>query len=234
MSKSTPKNLTERGKKILNYFSKSILKSKVSDEEFDHLIQESVQILFPRSLQIVNLDKEDCIHDAQMIIGPPNIKKLGDIELQMKKGKDNYLRFIPKGITIYNFTDHSLVAYQCIFDPTTDNALNEATFEYFYNDIVSFETITESGSLIDYNWKDKIVKGIPILKSIIDTGKIIQYDYTQKFILTTKGGTKLPVTLTEHLLKEATNGGEFWLTDALKSISIVRRIIRDKKSYTIN
>ncbi|NMH87981.1 hypothetical protein [Flavivirga algicola] len=227
------KNLTPNGKKILNYYSKSVLKSKIKDEEYDNLIKESLQGLYDISLKMVDLDPGDCISRSVMIQGPPNFKRLNGLEFKIKKGKDNLLRFLPLGITIYNFTDHSLTAYQCMFDPTTSNALNEATYEYFYNDIVSFETVTESGSLIDNDWKDKIIKKIPVLKSVIDTGKIIQYDDTQKFVLTTKGGTRLSVTLTEAILKEATDGGDvFSLSEAHKSISVVRRIVRDKKSYT--
>jgi len=233
MIKTTPKNLTDRGKKILNYFSTSLLKSRISDQEYDALVRESIQILFPRALHLVGLDPEDCIHREQMIISPPNIRRIGDLEFQMKKGKDNYLRYIPVCVTIYNFTNHSLVAYQCIFDPTTDNSLNESTFEYFYNDIVSFETITESGSFIDYTWKEKIIKSLPILRSLMNTGNVYQYDFSREFILTTKGGTKLPVTLSDRILKQSTEGGEFRLTEALKSISVIRRIIRDKKSYTL-
>ncbi len=226
------KNLTPNGKKILNYYSKSVLKSRIKEEEYDAIIRESLQGLFDISLKMVDLHQDDCISRSVMIMGPPNFKRLNGLEFNIKKGKDNLLRFFPLGVTIYNFTDHSLVAYQCMFDPTTNNALNEGTFEYFYNDIVSFETITESGSLVDNDWKDKIIKKIPILKSVVNTGKIIQYDNTQKFVLTTKGGTRLPVTLTEGVLKEATDGGVFSLSEAHKSISIVRRIVRDKKSYT--
>lgn len=233
MNTSTPKNLTNRGKKIMNYFSTSILKSKIDDQEYDRLLNESVQILFPKALQLVSLDPQDCIHGSQMIISPPDFKSIGSLQFETKKGGDNYLRYYPIGITIYNFTNHSLIAYQCTFDPTTDNALNESTFEYFYNDIVSFETITKSGSTIDYDWKEKIIKHVPILKSIINTGKIYQYDFSRKFVLTTKGGSKISVILSDHILKEATNGGEFRLTKALKSIAVVRRIIRDKKSYSL-
>lgn len=227
------KNLNANGKKILNYYSKSVFKNKPSDDEYDTLIKESVKGLYSTSLKMVSIHPDDCISRSVIIYGPPNFEKLNGLEFMIKKRKDNYIRFIPLGITVYNFTEHSLVAYQCTYDPTTNNSLNESTFEYFYNDIVSFHTITESGSSIDYDWKDKIFKGIPILKSILDTGKIIQYDYNQKFILTTSGGTSLPVTLTEGLLKEATDGGEFSLSEAHRSISVIRRIIRDKKSYTL-
>lgn len=226
------KNLSQDGKKIIDYFNKSIFKSRISDAEYDTLVSKSLNGLYDISLTKVNLHRRDCIARPVMIIGPPNFNKLGGLEFMVQKRKDNYIRFIPFGITIYNFTDHSLVAYQCNYDPSTNNALSEGTFEYFYNDIVSFETVTESGSEIDYDWKDKIIKAIPILSSIISTGEIVQYDSAQKFILTTSGGTQLPVTLTESILKEATNGGNFSLTASYKSISAIRRIIRGKKSYT--
>lgn len=228
------KNLTDNGKKIKNYFAKSVLKRSVSDNEFDELLKLSISSLYQIALDKVSITEKDCIKVPVIIIGPPNFRKFSGLDFDIKKGKDDYLRFIPVGVTIYNFAEHSLLAYQCDFDPTTENPLNENTFEYFYNDIVSFETVSESSSHTDYDWKDKILKNVPILKSFIDTGNIVQGDIAQKFILTTAGGSKVSVTLAENLLKEATQGGEFHLSIANKSINVVRRIIRDKKSYTFN
>jgi len=227
------KNLAKNGKQINNYFSKSIFKGKPSDDEFDQLIIDSLKGLEKEALDIVNLDRTDCIKQTEMIIGPPDLKKLNGLEFKIKKGKDGFLRYVPLGITIYNFTDDSLVAYQCNFDPTTENSMNICTFEYFYNEIVSFETVTESGSITDFDWKDKMVKSLPIIKNLVSTGKIIQYDYTQKFKLTTTGGTSLSVTLAEDVMKGITDGGEFFLTKAQKSINVVRGTIRDKKRYTL-
>jgi len=227
------KNLTKEGKDIKNYFSDTVFKKRIDDAEYDRLINQSLSGIDQLALDKVCISREDCIKEPVMIIGPPNFKRLSGLEFHIKKGKDNYLRYMPLGITVYNFASHSLLAYQCDFDPTTGNNLNDSTFEYFYNDIVSFETVTESGSHTDYDWKDKILKSIPILKSIVDTGKVIQADLAQKFILTTSGGSRLSVTLSEDILKEITKGGSFQLSKASKSINVVRRIIRGKKSYTL-
>lgn len=228
------KNLTENGKKIKNYFAKSMLKKSIDDGEFDELLRNSMKGLYKIALDKISITNADCIKEPVIVIGPPNFRKLSGLEFNWKKGKDNYIRFIPVGITIYNFAEHSILAYQCDFDTTTENALNESTFEYFYNDIVSFETVSESSSYTDYDWKDKILKGVPILSSMISTGNIVQGDLTQKFVLTTAGGSKVSVTLTENLIKEASKGGEFSISEANRSINVVRRIIRDKKSYNLN
>lgn len=227
------KNLTEKGKKLKNYFSKSLISRKIADEEFDTLIDSSMKGLYQNALEKLCLDEADCIKKPVWISGPPDVRKLSGVELEIKKGKDNFLRFIPLGVTVYFFSNHSVLAYQCSFDPTTENPLNESTFEFFYNDIVSFETVTKSNSQIDYDWKSKLLKKLPLIGSFFKTGRLIQFDTQLQFILTTSGGTKLAVALTEDVLTKATEGGKFSLEESIKSVATVRRIIRDKKSYTL-
>lgn len=52
--------MTSNGKKIKQYFSKSILTSKISDNEFDTLLNQSISKLFDRALTKTLLDKNDC------------------------------------------------------------------------------------------------------------------------------------------------------------------------------
>jgi len=226
-------NIDENSRKIKAYFCNSRPASKASDKIFDDLLMDSTDDLFQTALDKVDLTSEDCIKEPVIIIGPPNMGDIGDLEFYFKKGVDNFLRYIPLGITIYNFTRHALVAYQCTFDPTTKASMNECTFEYFYNEIVSFETISESSSSIEFDLKAKIIKRAPHYKNVINTGKVIQKDQVQKFILTTSGSSSLSVTLTENFLKEASNGGKFSQSNTHKSISEVRKTIRDKKNHTM-
>lgn len=52
----------------------------------------------------------------------------------------------------------------------------------------------------------------------------------EKFILTTSGATKIEVILSEQLLIEQEGGGEISTSEAKKSIMVVRKMLRDKKT----
>ncbi|MEQ9422980.1 MAG: hypothetical protein RJQ09_01085 [Cyclobacteriaceae bacterium] len=227
------KNLSDDGKKILAYYSSSIFKNKPMDDEYDELIRSSVQNLFEYALNRVDLLKSQCDRPAVMLRGIPRLEKINKDDFRIKTGKDNLIRYFPFEVTIYNFTIDSLVAYQCDFDPSTRVTLNESTFEYYYEDIVSLETLSASRSEINYTTVEAIVNKIPILKDVLNTGEISQYDLSQKFILTTSGGTKLPVTIADYILKAKTDDGDFPLAESFKAITTIRKHIRDKKSAVV-
>lgn len=221
--------MTESGKRIKAYFSKGIIRRKrPDDKEFDSLVHLSTRDLFNQALRKTGLDSDDCIRGPVIIIGP-RLQDRGGIEFAVKKGKDDLIRYIPLGVTIINFTVDELVVYQCVFDPTTENSLNESTFEYYYNDIVSLETRTESYTKREYNLVEKIINNISILKNIVSTGKVEQHNLAEKFLLTTSGGSRIEVVLAEDTLIEEAGGGEVSTSEAEKSIMVVRRMLRDKK-----
>ena len=221
-------NLTPKGKKIRSYFFNSSFFGGLDDSTVDRLIEESYSHLYSKALNKANIQSSDCIRDSVLITGP-RFQSVGGAEIGIKKGKDGIIRFIPIGVTIINFLPHQLVAYQCAYDPTTENALNESTLEYFYKDIVSLETKTISKTEKKYTFSEKVLLKIPVLKKIIETGSIEQYNEAEVFVLTTSGSTKLEVTLSEKILIEAVGGGEIPKSLSERSILAVRRMIREKK-----
>ena len=46
-----------------------------------------------------------------------------------------------------NFGQHQLLVYTCTIDITTGNTLHESADEYFYRDVVSVSTKTETAKL---------------------------------------------------------------------------------------
>ncbi|MEM9299205.1 MAG: hypothetical protein AAGA64_12560 [Bacteroidota bacterium] len=226
--------MTPNGKKINQYFKKKRLSRSLSDAQFDELLASMLQQVTPLSLERLSLDSSDTFKQSVWIKSPPRLNKLQGMEFQVKKGKDKTIRFTPIGITIYHFGHHSILAYQCTFDPTTENCLNEQTFEFFYNEIVSFETRTESGSALSLNKTERVLKKVPVVNSIFKLGKKIQFDKRLQFILTTSGGTRLAVALTDNVIRQQTDGGKFSLEASMRSVDVVRRTIRDKKSHTFH
>ncbi|WP_024770000.1 hypothetical protein [Aquimarina macrocephali] len=219
--------MTSNGKKIKQYFSKSILTSKISDNEFDTLLNESISKLFDRALTKTLLDKNDCLRTPRRITGP-KMYDIGGAEFKLKKGKDNFIRYIPIGITIINFTQHEIVFYQCVFDPITENPLNESTSSYFYTDVVSIETKSESVTHEEFTFGEKVVNEIPLIGKLINNGTIHQYNVSEKFILTTSGSSWIEVRLSENVMIEEV-GGEFSTSDADNAIRSIRQMLRDKK-----
>ena len=123
------------------------------------------------------------------------------------------IRHTPITVTVITLTENQLVAYQSDLDLTTGNFLNESTDEYFYKDIVSIATKTESREIKFKN-----------------LGKI-QLNEAEIFKLTTSGGTSIEVILRDRkLLIEKMGGGEIPITDVEKTISVVRKMLREKKS----
>ncbi|MBC8755982.1 hypothetical protein H2O64_14990 [Kordia sp. YSTF-M3] len=219
--------MTTNGKKIENYFSKSIFSKSITDTEFDDLIWKSIQPLYRRALEKTSLDESDCIRESKLIIGIKGAGKYEDIEFNFKKGKDGFIRYIPKVITIINFTQHELVIYQCVFDPTTGQPLNESTKTYFYDDIVSIETETKSKSKQIFSPTEKVFKKIPIAKLFVE-GEKKTYNVSETFTLTTRGTSRVEVTLSDYKIVEQV-GGEFNTTEAQNIIRSVDAMVKEKK-----
>ena len=219
--------MTTNGKKIKNYFSKYTLSRRITDNEYDALIRKAIEPLFDRALEKTLLDSSDCVRKCRLISGIPKAFNSGGSEQNFKKGKDGYVRYIPIEITILNFTQHEIVIYQCVFDPITENALNESTLTYFYQDIVSIETQRESKTKRIFTIIERVLKKIPLIKLFIK-GRQKRYNASEKFILTTAGSSMLEVRLSDSKTIESV-GGEFNISETENTIRSIRTMLRDKK-----
>jgi len=190
----------------------SFNKKKVTDQEFDSILADDLKTLSKTALSKTGTDSSELVSEEVVITGP----KFWDIagaEIHYKKGKDNYLRFTPMSVTVINFTQNQLLSYSCVLDLITGKPLNEATEEYFYKDVVSVSTKTESMTITSKDTK-------------IGT---LQMNAAEKFTLTTSGGTSVSVVLSDPSLIEKMGGGEIPKTIAEKAIQTVRKMLRDKK-----
>jgi hypothetical protein len=188
-------------------------KKKVTDQQYDAILEEDFKQLAVTALNKTGTDASEVVSEAVTISGP----KLWDTagaEIHYKKGKDNQLRFTPMAVTTINFTPNQLLVYSAVYDVITGKCLNESTDEYFYKDVVSVSTKTESKTITSTDTK-------------IGT---VQMNAAESFTLTTSGGTSISIILSDPSLIEKMGGGEIPKTRAEKAIQTVRKMLREKKS----
>jgi len=183
---------------------------KPSDSEMDKYIAEDLSVAKSKSLQKTSMDESELVGESVVVTGPRFWNTAG-ADILYKKGKDGRLRFTPINITVLNMTQHQIVTYQCCLDMTTGNYLNESTDEYFYKDIVSVATKTESKSYSSEKFGT------------------IQLNEAETFVLTTSGGTSVETVLKDPKLIEIMGGGDIPTTEAERAIQVVRKMLREKK-----
>jgi hypothetical protein len=184
----------------------------VSDGEVDQWTQEDLRKLSGRSLEKMGIDPSETVADGVIITGP-RLSNLGPAPFGYRKGKDNILRFTPVNATIINFTQNQLLVYRCALDLISGNPVNEATDEYFYRDVVSVQTSSET---VTVSLPGKQFQGL-------------QLNAAETFKLTTSGGTSVSMALRDPSLIEKMGGGEIPTTTAERAIQTIRRMLREKK-----
>src|SRR3989442_14852515 len=199
---------------------------KPTDEQMDAWIQEDLKDLQARALAKTGIDQSELIGEPVMVYGP-RFWNIGGAEVGIRKGKDGVVRFMPLGVTVINFTPNQLVAYQCALDLTTGNPFSERTDEYFYRDVVSVSTQSESLTLEGID--SKLSKGP--LAALMVGGKL-QLNAAEIFKLTTSGATSIKVFLRDPKLVERVGGGSIPTDTADKAGQTVRKMLREKKAIS--
>ncbi len=206
--------------RIVSYYKKP------SDAEMDAWIKEDMENLPGRALAKAGLDPAELIAKSVTVYGP-RFWNVGGAEVGIKKGDDGIVRFMPIEVTVIHFTVHQLVSYQCVLDLTTGNPLSESTDEYFYRDVVSVSTQSESLTLEGID--PKLSSGP--LAALMVGGKL-QLNAAETFKLTTSGGTSIKVFLRDPKLVERVGGGSIPTDTADKAVQTVRKMLREKKSFS--
>lgn len=186
-------------------------KNKVTDMEYDNIINDDINSLSRRSLQKAGIEEDDIVAKPLIIKGFP-LTGRGASTFKVKIGDDKQLRFTPIQITIINLLEHQLVSYQCVFDVLTGKALNEKTVEYFYKDIVSVSTETETAKLEDGS----------------------QINDAESFKLYTSGGTNITTTINSRSFVKtvgAINDSDYNIptTEIDAAVQTIRKFVREKK-----
>lgn len=187
-----------------------------SDAEIEQWTQEDLKKLNQRSLEKMGIDASEMVAEGVIITGP-RLSNLGPAKFGYRKGKDNILRFTPINSTIINFTQNQLLVYRCALDLISGNPVNEATDEYFYRDVVSVQTSSETVSV---SLPGKQFQGL-------------QLNAAETFKLTTSGGTSVSMALRDPSLIQKMGGGEIPTTTAERAIQTIRKMLREKKGAVV-
>jgi hypothetical protein len=201
-------------------------KNRPSDRQMDAWLEEDLRDMETRALERTGLDKSEKRAETVVLTGL-RFWNIGGAEVGIQKGKDDIVRFTPVGLTVINFTENQLVAYQCALDRMTGNPLSESTDEYFYQDVVSVSTQTES-----MTWDKAMLSSAGLAKTPLAAlmkHDQLQFNAAKMFVLTTSGGTSIKVVLDEPALIESMGGGSIPTERADRAIQAVRRMLRDKK-----
>lgn len=202
--------------------------ARPKDAEIDAWLDQDLEKLKPRALAKSGLDASDLVREAVMLVGP-RFRNLGGAFFGFRRGSDGQARFTPVHVTIINFTEHQLVTYQCAFDLTTGNPLNECVDEYFYTDVVSVATRSEAMTYSPGELDERIRSRIPKLEESAVNG-LVQVNNAETFVLVTAGGNSTRVVLRDPVLIESLGGGDVPMDRANQAVNAVRTMLRVKKA----
>jgi hypothetical protein len=215
---STKSNIKKRAqKKAKAYFRKTFLGIRsLSDEQFDKWLNWSIEKITELSYSKLALDKNYVDHrvrDPIPLAGPvcwetPGIE---NVDIKWKKGKDKIVRFSINHLVILHFTTKSLIVYECDFNFIKNKVLNEESYEFHYQDIVSVATaeriFTEKESFKLLNGKN--IKRAQAFRIVVPND---EFGYV----------------ITSSEIKKET-GGIIPTTAAEQAVMVIRKMLRAKK-----
>ena len=201
--------------------------ARPSSGQVDRWLDRDLTQLKDRAIQKCGLTGLERTSETVVLTGPTF--NVTGADLAYRDDRKGNARFTPVSVTILNFTEHQIAAYQCALDRLTGNALAEGTDEFFYRDVVSVTTKTEDLA-ID---KDRLPhKARKLLGKQIRGGKL-QIPETQRFLLTTSGGTSIEVIIEATFDKLDRiimgSGGDVDVDVADEAIAAMRQMLREKK-----
>lgn len=146
------------------------LAGRPSDHDIDRALDEALGDLQRQAMSKLGIDEDDVKLIDPVIIGGPYFANIST-PVQVKLGKDKKVRSSnTEGIAMY-FSEHQLHAYKFQVSITEAGERRENTDEYFYRDVVSVSTQSETEQVY--------VNG---------SSETVNYEV---FKLTTSGGTSI-------------------------------------------
>lgn len=121
--------------------------ARPTDSQMDIWLYEDFQgIIEKNPLPKLGLDKSELVSESLVVPGPVfwNVSGFNSDEIKRRMGNDNYFRYTIWTVQIFVFTENFLGSYKCYYNWLRDTVINESTNEFFYKDVVSVKTDTES------------------------------------------------------------------------------------------
>jgi hypothetical protein len=196
---------------FLSALGKSI--SRPGDRTIDKWFEEDLQQIHEAALKKLGLTddllgvKKEPLRAIGPILWP--VSGVPDKDLLWKKGRDDLIRFAVNEVVMIYTAEHLLAAYGCYFDSIKNVTLNEETYEFHYQDIVSVATSETSTSYTLPN-KEKLV-------------------HAQEFKVSVSSGESIDVVIDSPKLYDITKGDILYKGEVDKTVNRLRSLLRDKK-----
>lgn len=194
---------------ILSYNKvKERYEARPTDEQIDAWLREDFKHIADRdAMERLGLDETQLERRPLPIGGPVfwHVDGLHTDEIRRKLGKDGRYRYSVWFVEIFAFTQHYLANYGCAYNWLRNTSVNEHTNEFFYKDVVSVKTATESSA---YTLKD---------------GERMEHSQTFQLKLS---GDEVQVVTNNPQLKTSSA----MTSDVDEAVQSIRKMLRDKKS----
>lgn len=200
---------------------------KPNDAEVDVWQAEDFDQVRPRSLSKCGLLSDQLVRESVRLTAP-RWRNLGGAKFGRRQGGDRLWRFTPMEVTYVHFTQHQLVIYRCCFDHTTGNALNEQTDTVFYQDVVAIATRSMAWSASKNDLPSGLARRLEATGKLAKDGTL-QVTDAETFVLITKAGVSMEVTLRVPVILTGLGGGDLptELTD--QAIQAIRKNVEQLK-----
>ncbi len=140
---------------IAYYSTKSDYENRLSDEQIDEWLLEDIQKHSQIAVEKLGLNPNDLTRKSLIVPGPIywNISGFKEEDIMRNEGKDGFYRYAIWRLQVFVFTENFLGSYQCDYNWLNDTSINESTNEFFYKDVVSVKTDSDSSA---YNLVDGV------------------------------------------------------------------------------
>lgn len=187
--------------------------SRPSDTTIDKWFEEDLQQIHKHAVHKLGLGEEllGVKKEPLRAIGPIWWSDSGvpKQDLLYKQGKDGVTRYSVYEVLLIYTAEHLLAAYSCDFNTLKNVMLNEATYEFHYQDIVSVATRESSTSYT-----------LPNKEKLVDS---------QEFSVSVSSGESIGVVIKSDKLVEITKGEMPFKDEVENTINRLRSLLRDKK-----
>lgn len=197
--------------------------------QMDRWLDRDLERVARRAVEKCGIEDIERVAESVILTGP-DIVPPEVAEFSFRRTRRDITRFTPVGVAVLNFAEHEIFGYQCVFDRFTGNAVNETTHEFFYQDIVSVSTETETLTL---EKRDLTRRARRLLRRQI-RGNKLQIPGTEVFTLSTSGTATFQITIgmvLERLHQLVMGkGGRVDVDEADRAIKGMRKMLREKKT----
>jgi hypothetical protein len=186
---------------------------KPPDSQVQQWLDEGVGRVVLHSRFALNLAEEESTVSEPLVIITPILSSAGRSDQDSslwKLGDDGRLRFGYYRMIVIRLTDRHLGAYVCDYNFVRDVALNEATHELHYCDIVSVFTQEQSDP---YD---------------LPTGEKLRT--RQEFVLSVASGESIRVASEVGLIRQITGAEQLPESGAESAVALIRTMLRHKKT----